>query len=236
MELEIDSGVAGCVPRRGFDNILQQPFPLHDIFQHFQKLRMGFYIVNKSVEKHIAQTLSAATKLRSLCVVAYWETNNSNDRRGGPTAFEEIFGECEFPQLSSLTIQGFTSTEAELLRFLRGSSCLKKLTLRCHMLGWKDEWEPCANEIKLALPKLEHIEVDDLISNHGGQVVAYHQHDCSDTDVQEFFFQGNANPFICAHTQDRSFRVTFTTDTYYHSTWPPGAGDGACVRAQGGRA
>lgn len=231
----MNSHHGGCVPRGGFDNTLQQPFALQDIFQHFRKLRLSFQLVNNSVEKHIARTLSAATKLKSLYITAHWDKTDTRYMPGGSTAFQEILGGCDFPQLSSITLQGFTSTQTELIRFLRGSSNLQQLTLNYHMLGGKDEWEYCANGIKLALPNLEHIIINFLISNHGGRVVAYHKHRYSDTDVRGFFFQGKANPFICAHTQDQSFRVTFTSEISEDSTWPPGAGDGACVRARGGR-
>ena len=190
---------------------MPQPFALQDIFQHLFKLQLGFRIVNKSVEKHIAQTLSAATKLRSLCVIAYWNTNHNRYRRGGPTAFQEIFGGCTFPQLSSLILEGFTSTEAELVKFLHGSSDLQQLTLTYHKLGWKDNWESCTNAIKLALPIIENIIVDDLTSNYDDHSLLYHVQHCSRTDIQGFFFQGKANPFTCEQIRDKRRRTTFVT-------------------------
>ncbi len=204
----------GYVPRGGFDNTLQQPFALQDIFQHFLKLRLHFQI-NKSMEKenHIAQTLSTATNLKSICIIVTGYTYpDSTYRPGGPTAFHDIFRECEFPQLGSLILHGFDSTEAELVGFLRGSSRLQHLTLTQHNLRRKGRWDSCANGIKAALPSIKHILVDTLMSEGGGNSYAEtHTHRCNYADIQEFFFQGKANPFICAQTQDERFHVSFVT-------------------------
>lgn len=190
---------------------MQQPFALQDIFQRFVKLQLGFRIANNSVEKHLAQTLSAATNLKSLCVIAYWDTNHNRYRRGGPTAFQEVFGGCAFPQLSSLMLKGFTSTETELVEFLRSSSHLQQLTLTCHKLGWKDKWESCANGIKLALPTLEHVVVDALTSNYDDHSLLYHVQHCSHATIQGFFFQGKGNPFTCGQIRNKRIRTTFVT-------------------------
>ena len=209
-ELEIESA-DGHVPRGGFDNTLQQPFALQEVFQHVRKLRLSFRLNDHSVEKNIAQTLSIATNLRSLCILVGWDTHRGRYRRGGPTAFKEIIGECEFPQLRSLILHGFTSTEAELVTFLRGSSHLQQLTLTYHRLAWDDKWESCANGIKIALPTLEHIFVDALVSNYNDYSVIHDDKHCSHTDIQGFFFQGKANPFICAPKTGERTRITFLT-------------------------
>ena len=193
----------GYVPRGGFDNTLQQPFALQDIFQGFLKLRLRFHI-KRSVEDHIAQTLSTATNLKSLCIYS-----DKAYRPGGSTAFQEIFDKCEIPQLKTLILSGFDSTEAELVGFLRGSSHLQHLNLTQHTLRAKGKWESCANGIKVALPTIEQIIVNALISSGDDDYVDAHTHHCSCTDVQGFFFHGKANPFICAQTQDENVRVTF---------------------------
>ena len=165
------------------------------------------------MENHIAQTLSTATNLKSLCVIVKLYTYRDDIYRpGGVTAFQEIIGECKFPQLGSLILHGFDSTEAELVGFLRGSSRLQHLTLTQHNLRRKGRWDSCANGIKAALPSIEHILVDGLISDGGGNsYVETHTHRCNYTDIQEFFFQGKANPFICAQTQGERFHVSFVT-------------------------
>ena len=165
------------------------------------------------MENNIAQTLSTATNLKSLCVIAYRYTyRDSRYRPGGPTAFQEIIGECAFPQLGSLILHGFDSTEAELVGFLRGSSRLQHLTLTHHNLRRKGRWDSCADGIKLALPSIEHILIDALVSDGGGNShVETHTHRCNYTDIQEFFFEGKANPFICAQTQDERINVAFLT-------------------------
>ena len=172
------------------------------------------------MEKHIAQTLSAATKLKVLCINAHWDKNHSRYRPGRPTKFQEILGECQFPQLRSLILQGFTSTERELVRFLRGSSYLQQLTFRCHKLEGKDNWESCTNEIKIALPTLEHISVDGLLSNYNDHSLPYHTHYCSRTDIQGFFFQGKANPFTCEQIRDERVCIILvaTDDANRHHT------------------
>lgn len=172
------------------------------------------------MEKHISQTLSAATKLKSLCVIAHWEKYDNRCRPGGTTAFQEILSKCEFPQLRTLILHGFTSTEAELVGFLRGSSHLQQLTLTSHELRWNDKWESCANEIKIALPVLEHILVDALASNYNGYSPVHHFHNqyCCRKDVQGFFFQGKANPFVGAPKADKHTRITFViTDNEYRA-------------------
>ena len=165
------------------------------------------------MENNIAQTLSTATNLKSLCVIANaYKYRDSRYRPGGPTAFREIIGECEFPQLGSLILHGFDSTEAELVGFLRGSSRLHHLTLTQHTLRRKGRWDSCANGIKVALPSIEHILVDTLISDGGGNsYVGTHTHRCNYTDIQEFFFEGKANPFIYAQIQDERIHESFVT-------------------------
>ena len=224
MELVLNPAYRGWVTRGGFDNTLQQPFALQDIFQHFRKLRLGFSIVDNLVEKHIAQTLSTATNLKSLCVNAVWDGDEDDDlgyRPGGPTSFQEIVGECEFPRLKCLMLEGFDSTEAELVRFLRGSSHLQRLTLTHHILRGKDKWKSCANGIKIALPNLEHISVNALISDDGGQDFRYNTHYCSPPDVLGFFLQGRANPFVDAETQNEPNRIVFITVNECANHWPP---------------
>ena len=195
----MDSSYEGYVPHGGFENTLQQPFELRDIFQHFRKLRLNF---NPPLE-NVAPTLSTATKLKSLCI------NVDGYGPRGPTIFKEIIGECEFPQLRSLILEGFTSTEAELLDFLHCSSHLQQLTLTNHRLGCGNNWESCTNGIKLALPTLKHIIVHALTSNFGGHSPIRHTQHCRRTEVQGFFFQGKENPFACAQGQDERTRVTF---------------------------
>ena len=197
------------VPRGGFDNTLQQPFALQDVFQHFRKLGLSFRIVDNLVEKNISQILSAATKLTSLCVTVDWNANKKTYRLGGPTTFQEIFGECEFPQLRSLKLEGFDSTEAELVGFFRSSSHLQHLILMRHRLRAKGKWESWANEIKVALSSLKKIVVHILESSVDDHSLDTHTHRCSHTDVQGFFFHGKVNPFICARAQEENVSVTF---------------------------
>ncbi|KAK0509697.1 hypothetical protein JMJ35_008091 [Cladonia borealis] len=201
----------GYVPRGGFDNTLQQPFSLQEIFQRFRKLRLGFRVNDGLVEKHIAQTLSAATQLKSLCVILCWDAYNFGKRRcGGPTVFQEILGECQFPQLRSLILDGFGSTEGELVGFLRGSSRLQHLTLTKHHLTEKGRWDSCADSIQVALPSLEHILIHDVTS--GASDVGFHgmhDHFYSHRELLGFFFQGKANPFTRAQTRDERTYITF---------------------------
>ena len=140
-------------------------------------------------------------------------------RIGGPTSFQEIFGECEFPQLRSLILNGFDSTEAELVGFLRSSSYLQHLTLTYHILRGKDNWESCANGMKIALPHLKHISVNALIADSNGRHARLHCR-CSCTDVLEFFLQGGPNPFILAKTHEEWVTVAFLTDFDDISPWP----------------
>ena len=162
------------------------------------------------MEKHIAQTLSTATNLKSLCIMLNWA--GYYDMRctaTGPTAFKEIIGECEFPQLRSLMLHAFISTEAELIGFLHSASHLQHLTLKHHKLRMKDNWESCANRIKIALPALEHIVVDDLGFNYDDHSRIRQTVHCSPTDVQGFFFQGKANPFACTQARDERIQLNF---------------------------
>lgn len=132
-------------------------------------------------------------------------------RPRGPSSFQEIFGECEFPQLRSLILNGFDSTEAELVAFLRSSSCLQYLTLTHHILRGEDRWESCANGIKIALPNLKHIIVNALISDNGGHVFRATRY-CNCTDVLEFFLQGGENPFMFPEAYHEWTRVAFVTE------------------------
>ena len=166
------------------------------------------------MEKHIAQTLSTATTLKSLCVTVNWSEFDARSHRPGlPTAFKEIIGECKFPQLRSLILHEFNSTQAELVGFLRGSSHLQHLTLTDHILRGEDNWESCANGIKIALPSLKHIIVDNLRCAHSFGIDDLYVNYLSHRDVQGYFFHGKANPFICAQSQgDRAliaFRIKF---------------------------
>ena len=160
------------------------------------------------MENHIAQTLSTATNLKSLCIYC------DRFRRGVPTAFQEIFDKCEFPQLRSLILHGFDSTEAELVGFLRGSSRLQYLTLTRHNLVTKGRWESFADGIKIALPNLEQILVNNLHSGVDDYSVNGHTHYCNYTDVKGFFFHGKANPFICSQTQDERGSVEFVINPH----------------------
>ena len=175
------------------------------------KLRLGFSLFSHIVERHIARTLSTATNLKSLCVTVERDTYDSmHCNPGRPTTLQEIFGECKFPQLRSLILDGFDSTGAELVGLLQGSSRLEHLTLTRHYLGSKGRWDSCANKIKVALPSLKHIVIDDVRSS--ADDFSYddvHVHCYSHRDVQEFFFQGKANPFVCSQTQDKGIRVKF---------------------------
>ena len=187
---------------------------LRDIFQHLAKLRLGFYI-SEVVERNIAQTLSAATNLKSLyfhVMVDQVVDDKMTCKPGRPTAFHEIFGICRFRQLRSLTLDGFDSNEAEFVEFLRSSSHLQHLTLMHHKLRAKGTWESWANEIKVALPSLEQVVVKILESNVDDHNVEIHTHGFSCTDVHGFFFQGKVNPFICPQTQEKRVRVKFVVD------------------------
>ena len=170
------------------------------------------------MEKYIAQTLSAATELKCLDVVV---PRDHIYRPGGPKDFQEILGECKFPQLRSLILQGFNSTEGELVGFLRSSSYLQQLTLKSYKLEGKYKWESCMNGIKIALPTLQYISVDGLLSNYNNLGLPYHTHYCSRTDIHGFFFQGEANPFTCEEIRDERVRIILvTTDdaNRYHTT------------------
>ena len=166
------------------------------------------------MQPNVAQTLSTAINLESLCIIVDGTSFGPlvEYRPGGPTAFQEILDDCKFPRLRSLILSGFDSTEAELIEFLGGSSDLQHLTLTHHALGAKEKWESCANKIKATLPSLENITVNALESGYRGPLVCVHTHTCSCTDVQEFFLQGEANPFSCAHKQDEGIRVAFITN------------------------
>ena len=210
----MDSFWNGYVPCGGFDNTLQQPFALRDIFQHFAKLRLGFFLISEVVERNIAQTLSAATNLKSLYVTAGWDIDDLETcKPGRPTAFQEILGKCIFPQLTSLILSGFHSTSTELVRFIRGSSRLQHLTLAGHHLGRKGRWDSCANSIRIALPSLKHIVIDNVSFGankfRSDGFEKFHKRRYSHRALQGFFFQGKTNPFTCAEPQDERVRVIF---------------------------
>ena len=210
MELALAPLGKGYIPRGGFDNTLQQPFSLQEIFQRFRKLRLGFRVNVDLVEKHIAQMLSAATQLKLLCVTLWWDAYNiGRYRRGEPTVFQEILGKCQFPQLRSLILGGFDSTEGELVGFLRGSSRLQHLTLTKHHLRKKGKWYSCADSIKVALPSLEHIFIDEVTS--GADDVRFDgiNHVYSHRDLWRYFFHGKANPFPRAQRRDERVHVRF---------------------------
>ena len=212
----------GYVPRGGFDNTLQQPFSPQEIFQRFRKLRLGFRVNDNLVEKDIAQTLSVATQLKLLCVVLYWDPHNvGRYRRERPTAFQEILDKCQFPQLRSLIIVGFDSTEGELVGFLRGSNRLQHLTLKKHHLREKGRWDSCADSIKVALPSLVHIFIDGVTSGaYDVGVDDMHDQFYSHRDLRGFFFQGKANPFTRPQTRDERTRITFVTTNYANRPLP----------------
>ena len=204
----------GYVPRGAFDNTMQQPFALQDIFQYFRKLRLTFSMNRHKVDKQIAQTLSAATNLTTLCIIEDWLGRQGRKYGAGePSTFRKILGECVLPRLTSLIVTGLDSTEAELIEFLRGSSRLQHLTLTHHKLRGDKKWGSCANEIKDALPTLKRIILNALESGDGDDhFVHRHTHRYTRREVEDFFLQGKANPFICDHLEHEQAHVAFVTD------------------------
>ena len=190
---------------------MQQPFALQDIFQHFRKLRLAFYINKDIVEDHIPHTLSAATNLTTLCIIANWAFSRYG--AGESSYFRKILGDCVLPRLTSLILTGFDSTEAELVGFLRGSSHLQHLNLTHHKLREDKQWESCASGIKDALPALKHIVLNALECGDGGDdAVPHHTHRYTRRELEDFFHQGKTNPFICDHIEHGKVHVAFVTD------------------------
>ncbi|KAL8679721.1 MAG: hypothetical protein Q9186_004039 [Xanthomendoza sp. 1 TL-2023] len=92
-----------------------------------------------------------------------------------------VFDACKYPNLRVCILGNFRSTHAELLQFLTTPKKLTHLELNDHDI-YEVEWEEVVEDLKISLPFLEHIRLDD----YG---------EWNLTRIRDFFFRNGPNPF-----------------------------------------
>lgn len=175
-------------------------------FKALTKLRLGLDIcpegasnpIDKAyyVQHNTPQLLRAAVNLQYFTLEIYkssdWTKFGSDD---DDTLFKALLGECELPKLKSFILANAWSTENELIRFLERSPQLEQLTIHCHLLI-KGSCPRIADAIKMILPALKSIELQDIEVSDTYTDVGYRYSNIKRDDVEQFFFGSGDNPFI----------------------------------------
>lgn len=103
------------------------------------------------IHQNVAKLLGAARCLQCLSIYAFGEENCS---------IQAVLGECDFPKLTSLILAFLDSSEADLMRVLRGSRRLEQLYVHGHTLT-SGSWARLVGWAKASLP-LKNVSFNQL--------------------------------------------------------------------------
>ena len=150
----------------------------------------------RDARRPIAKALSVAVNLESLFIEGY-QFGHASD--SNPTTMSNYLGGCHFPKMRSLILSTMSSNEDELLGFLKGSPCLKHLTID-YLILEVGSWEAVARRIRSAF-RLESFMFDHLSGGFPGldEYGGYTHHTSSNRPLLEnFFLSYGENPFTKA--------------------------------------
>ena len=129
------------MPLEKFDDITAQ-------FSNLTKLRQSLELDDRhhgdSSRSSIAvRLICTATNLRCLCLDGY----DSEAEKREMSTFMTVLGDATLPKLKSLILANFSSTEAQLVTFLKRSKGLDQLSFLAHTLT-EGSWERFAARTK----------------------------------------------------------------------------------------
>ena len=115
-----------------------------------------------------------------------------------PNIFGALMGTRTLPKLESFSLNNIDGTEAEILRFLRGSSKLKELALKLVYLT-SGTWAHLLEGLRTSLD-LETVEIEEVSGRPGAyfgglEPFSDGPYDWAPT-VTSFFFEDGPNPFL----------------------------------------
>ncbi|KAL8848654.1 MAG: hypothetical protein Q9221_006328 [Calogaya cf. arnoldii] len=112
---------------------------------------------------NVSQILAHANNLVSLDLST--EPDYGNDNESFPD-FRQIFHNCAFPFLETLTLGGFESTAPELIALTNGTPRIVKLVLSSHLLVL-GTWRAILDHWKIHLPDIKNVELYELFETSG---------------------------------------------------------------------
>ena len=147
--------------------------------------RFSNHIDKRHVHQNVAKLLGSAVNLQSLSL----DLNDEDYAGMHCSTLREILGRCKYPKLRSLILGYFSSSDEDLLRFLKNSTDLQQITMEWHRLI-KGSWMRVADWMRASLPQLKHVELSELYGGFdepfGGMKYC---------DVGNFLFAHGENPF-----------------------------------------
>ena len=191
------SGEEGFLAKDAFEMTPRLSHCVTLLLQQLTKLRLRLSherrfsrIELRDARRPIAKALSVAVNLESLFIEGrqFGHACDSN-----PTTMSNFLGGCHFPKLRSLILSAMNSNEDELLGFLKGSPCLKHLTIN-HFTLEVGSWEAVARRIRSAF-LLESVMFNRLI----GGLPSLNEDDWYTSSnrplLENFFLSYGENPF-----------------------------------------
>ena len=151
--------------------------------------RFSNHIDIRHVHQNVAKLLGSAVNLQSLSL----DLNDEDYAVRHDSTLREILGRCKYPKLRSLILGYFSSSDEDLLRFLKNSTDLQQITMEWHHLI-KGSWMRVADWMRASLPQLKHAELSEL---YGGFDEPFESMKYCDPyeDVGNFLFAHGENPF-----------------------------------------